>query len=725
MKIIRRSKNASVLFKIFTITVMLLLPLVSYTVTSAEIMEENAIPIINAEAVFDDPELKVDPETIINDDENLVEAEEPEINLQITGDEKQLEDEDIDPDPSIDETSTIEAENRIDLEGISNPAASKEETNVDSDAAPISPINDGHPIESDDNQDTNQQHGDEESTGDAIDEKSSEDGSGESDPDGTIIILEEGDDYPSSVSEGLAEELEGESDDSNPEQPSFIDGTSISPGFSGSTQTTTSGIPSDIYGIERESPDPGTNPPPVAVITATPTQVCVDENITFDGSESYDPGRSSGSSGSGYRLLSGSITIGATAQLFVDSDSASAGCLLYDYQDSLGSIGGSSGDSDSGGYIVSYEWDFGDGSNPTTTEDSAIIYNYPSSDSYTVKLTVTDNEGATDQDEIIVLVEDNNPIYPPYADAGGPYFTFLGSPTNFDGTNSTDTDGIIMSYTWEFGDGNTGTGSTVEHTYSEVGIYDVTLTVTDDDGATDNDTATVHVCEINRPPIADAGGQYFGYANEEIEFDGSNSTDVDGTIVNYTWNFGDGTYGSGECLTHAYTEEGAYTVSLKVTDNDGANNTDEVDVVIVINGRPSKPELTYTPGDSGYMFTVSSVDPNGDNICYLFNFDDNEGETVTPYFPSEVALTKLKTWDEDGTYVVTVRAKDVTGLISETTEVIITVSNVGTVVSGSAQTPGDEFPFKMVATIVVVMAIISIIAYIYKKRKSDITGFSI
>jgi hypothetical protein len=82
----------------------------------------------------------------------------------------------------------------------------------------------------------------------------------------------------------------------------------------------------------------------------------------------------------------------------------------------------------------------------------------------------------------------------PIADAAGPYETTLGNSITFDGTGSSD-DGSITEYFWDFGDGSTNTGSIVTYTYDAVGVYDVTLTVTDNDGNSASDTTTATVLE--------------------------------------------------------------------------------------------------------------------------------------------------------------------------------------------------------------------------------------
>jgi hypothetical protein len=87
---------------------------------------------------------------------------------------------------------------------------------------------------------------------------------------------------------------------------------------------------------------------------------------------------------------------------------------------------------------------------------------------------------------------------PPFADANGPYTGVVGGAVAFDGTTSKDLDGTIVTYDWDFGDRTNSIGSTPSQTYAEAGIYNVTLTVTDDSGATDSDS-TIAIIQPNEP----------------------------------------------------------------------------------------------------------------------------------------------------------------------------------------------------------------------------------
>ncbi len=154
----------------------------------------------------------------------------------------------------------------------------------------------------------------------------------------------------------------------------------------------------------------------------------------------------------------------------------------------------------------------------------------------------------------------------PVADAGGQYSGTEDQPVTLNGSASSDNDGDTLTYAWDFGDGNTGSGVSVEHTYAAGGSYTVTLVV--NDGTVDSapDQATASITPVNDPPVADAGGPYAGAMGSEIEFDGSGSYDVDNDPLTYEWVFGDGGTGTGVAPKHSYAAPGLYIAELRVWD---------------------------------------------------------------------------------------------------------------------------------------------------------------
>ncbi len=148
-----------------------------------------------------------------------------------------------------------------------------------------------------------------------------------------------------------------------------------------------------------------------------------------------------------------------------------------------------------------------------------------------------------------------------------------GLTAGVDGTSSSDPDGAVVSWAWNFGDGGTATGATASHAYATGGTYTVSLTVTDDDGAT---STVSHPVTVTAPPpanVAPTASFTSLSTNLTASFDGTGSSDTDGTVAAWAWNFGDGGTATGSTASHAYAIAGTYTVTLTVTDDDGATGT--------------------------------------------------------------------------------------------------------------------------------------------------------
>ena len=141
-----------------------------------------------------------------------------------------------------------------------------------------------------------------------------------------------------------------------------------------------------------------------------------------------------------------------------------------------------------GASIVNRSWDFGDGTYSYQRHPTHI---YTVAGSYNVNLTVRNSRGLYDSCTKVVNINHTN--QPPVANAGGSYNQSINKIVYFDGSNSFDPDGYIVTYEWSFGDGQNGTGMQVEHIYNTEGNYTATLKVTDDNGATDIDTALVKI----------------------------------------------------------------------------------------------------------------------------------------------------------------------------------------------------------------------------------------
>ncbi len=143
----------------------------------------------------------------------------------------------------------------------------------------------------------------------------------------------------------------------------------------------------------------------------------------------------------------------------------------------------------------------------------------------------------------------------------------------FDGSTSSDPDGTIAAYAWDFGDGVFGAGKIVQHTYTRAGNFTIRLTVTDNAGLSGTAEDVIQVKKANVPPVAD-----FDFTPEggltplQVYFDGSVSRDPDGMITSWSWDFGDGGKGAGARPGHLYRTPGSFTIRLTVWDDQGASN---------------------------------------------------------------------------------------------------------------------------------------------------------
>ncbi|MGM0592396.1 MAG: PKD domain-containing protein [Halobacteriota archaeon] len=241
----------------------------------------------------------------------------------------------------------------------------------------------------------------------------------------------------------------------------------------------------------------------------------------------------------------------------------------------------------------------------------------------------------------------------PEADAGGDRTVDAGALVSFDASESTDNDKLV-AYWWDFGDGETTNGATATHTYASPGTYTVRLTVSDASRNRDADIATVTVvANESTGPTADAGVDVQVREHETVAFDGSNSTD-DGTIVEYEWDFGDGTSATGATPNHTYATPGTYTATLTVTDD--ANDTDTDTLVVTVR------DVTPPTASTGENRTVEwnatlSFDAtnSSDNVGIAsYHWDFGDGTTATGATPNH-------SYDSPGDYTLTLTASDAAG----------------------------------------------------------------
>ena len=261
-----------------------------------------------------------------------------------------------------------------------------------------------------------------------------------------------------------------------------------------------------------------------------------------------------------------------------------------------------------------------------------------------------------------------------------PVAAFAATPSNLsvalDASDSSDADGHVTSYAWDFGDGSkaeTDTTSTTSHTYAAAGTYTVSLTVTDDGGATNTVAKQVTVAAANQAPTAAFSSNVTGLG---VALDATASTDKDGTVRSYQWDFGDGATETDTTATttHTYAKGGDYSVHLTATDDGGL--TDSVTHTVSAASPNQAPVSTFTTTASGLTVKVDgsgSTDADGSVASWAWDFGD--GATAT-------GATASHDYAAGGTYVVQLTVKDDGGASSATTKsVTVTAPSSSTLAS--------------------------------------------
>jgi PKD repeat protein len=236
------------------------------------------------------------------------------------------------------------------------------------------------------------------------------------------------------------------------------------------------------------------------------------------------------------------------------------------------------------GALSKYQWNFGDGSAVQSTTSVTITHVFAASGTYVVNLVVLDADGKAS-----TVYSQNVTLSVPLVNQP-PNAQFVAAvnalSVGVDAILSTDPDGTITTYAWNFGDpnstANTANGRTATHAYAVTGSYTVTLVVTDNTGLTATNQQKVSIVGApNISPIA-----LFSSSPNAllVDFSGTSSIDPDGTIVAYSWDFGEPNSATNTdtvvAPTHAYKFAGSYTATLTVTDNQGATGVKQALVTV-------------------------------------------------------------------------------------------------------------------------------------------------
>jgi PKD repeat protein len=315
---------------------------------------------------------------------------------------------------------------------------------------------------------------------------------------------------------------------------------------------------------------------------------------------------------------------------------------------------------DSDGSIVKCEWQvpgkpLASGCTTEMTFDNA--------GTYTITLTVTDNDGltATTTEQVTVQAQT-----PPVANLNiSPTTGNAPLTLTLDGNASFDADGSISKCEWQIPGKSSISGCRTQITLDNAGNYNITLTVTDNSGLTASDSATVTV-DNPTPPVA----QMFltpnsGQAPLQVTANGSNSYDADGNIVTYEWTVSNGQTVFGSNANFIFDQGGNYNISLTVTDNVGLTDTTQQSVNVIAKNQPPTAKLLVTPTEGNAPLTVTlngaqSKDSDGSIVNYEWIASDGQRA-----FGSSSSLTFV----EAGIYVVSLVVTDNKGEVSPNTAV--------------------------------------------------------
>ncbi|MEM7028859.1 MAG: PKD domain-containing protein [Chloroflexota bacterium] len=306
------------------------------------------------------------------------------------------------------------------------------------------------------------------------------------------------------------------------------------------------------------------------------------------------------------------------------------------------------------GTNLDLQWNFGDGTTGTGTSPS---HDYTTIGMYTVVLTATNSVGVSVSSQDIEIQED---VRPPMADFISSSPDELGSITMF--TNNSDDgadDTPNVSYLWQFGDGNSSTNVNPNHTYSQVGNYNVQLTITNSEG-NDTKAATISVVDVTLTGLSFSQSSPTPLGTSTT----FNAATTAGTNVTYTWDFGDGSgLETGSSAQHTYATVGTYIVSLTAANSVSSDTvTGTVTIIdVAITGLSANNDGPHFITDAQTLLSANIA--SGTNVVYEWDFGDGS--------PVETGATVAHVYPAVGTYQAQVVASNSLGQQTETTTVTI------------------------------------------------------
>ena len=274
---------------------------------------------------------------------------------------------------------------------------------------------------------------------------------------------------------------------------------------------------------------------------------------------------------------------------------------------------------DPDGAVARYLWDFGDGATLATTAPETT-HAFPHGGAFTVKVVAVDDAGASSLPGVLVV---------PVANAQ-PLASFRWSPrlpTTLEDVRfedqSRDPENRLVSWRWDFGDGAGSSERSPAHRFATRGPRVVTLSVADAQGGVAVASATVDVQNVPPAPAFRATPALPATGQEVVFTDAT--TKLDGALVSWRWDFGDGAAANGSTARHAYGRPGSYAVTLRVTDDWGAvaslaTTLDVADAAPLVERIVVEPALPTAA--QAVTFRAVAADLDGEVVTLSWDFGD-------------------------------------------------------------------------------------------------------
>lgn len=277
--------------------------------------------------------------------------------------------------------------------------------------------------------------------------------------------------------------------------------------------------------------------------------------------------------------------------------------------------------SDQNNNPLQYKWFVNDN---LIASQSVASFQFTDAGLYRVKLIVDDGRGVSNSvQELTKSIRVNSAPLPIITAAR----ITSNSKVTFSAEQSSDSESKLTSFSWDFGDGNTGTGPRIEHTYSRTGEYRVTLKVNDGEGLSNSIRTTEHILLINQYPNADFTAPIVTAPGQEFILDGSLSNDVDGLITSYQWYNEGELIGTGAKLTTSLSKTGSANISLRVKDDSGYALAEGLKTKKIRVNTPPVPvwvsDIDYVAPNQEIRFSAAeSYDLDGSISQYIWSFND-------------------------------------------------------------------------------------------------------